>query len=428
MGFKKNNPACNCCGNVLVWDMGQRERFLTETVASTTTLDWTWIRQVLVGDPDAVEDEDQRGAGAEGVDFVLIDRDSSDDELDAFDADDVWGPYEYTGGGCLELADPAAVFDPETDAVDLGYWTGDIYDYSLIIWHTPYSDDNITEQYSDGLGGDCGDDTIGCQASQHYPDSGNVWGGLPAWWEEVAEGRWQGRVVIVYDGAPNAIGDSAGAVEQNFTQFPTDVFAGTSTMSAMFLNELSDVTEIEFDVSTRRTTGLDGSCVSTVDTGPLVDQLISTDCELVASDIPYVEPAPGYSAGDIDSDLLDGVSRLYGTKFYHNISGGEELMGGTAYFRDFCTENEVDVVFVGGGNNFEYTFTVPEVSAEHQIVMARSLLVKVFGENQIRKVEFVFVFSGAMQTPSGDDDAGGYIEDHKRFLRNLFRKKLPDPD
>jgi hypothetical protein len=394
-------------------------------------MDWTttegWLNEEA-GNKDWEQDSHDDKENESVVDYALG---------AALPEDDFWFTEEPTweedsGFDCLELPDPSTQFDPNTDAVDLEYWTGNIQDYKLIIWRCPFSDETLWEDYLIEQGGDCDDDLNACQDEFHTPDSRHIFGGLPDWWEDVAEGTWQGRVVILLEGeeivTPNL----------EFPSSNTDLGSGTRTMSALFVNTLADVTGMELDVSLRRTSSRLASCVNTYLSNsdpPDLEDLTSSDCENAPQD-EFSEVASGLASDKEDkTNIMLGVEQLYGAGFFHNIEGGEPLAQQTSAFRDFCEEDDLDIdeiVHPLAPDEFTYTWTVPTVTETEQVSVARSVLTKNIDQNgtQItRKVEFVICQDWHVTDPAEvaegqDENPADFTDFHKQFVKNLFSKNL----
>lgn len=113
----------------------------------------------------------------------------------------ICGLYQETesnigGTDCPQGWDNESRFNPETDGVDSGYWTGDINSYSLVVWRCPLADTtalyDIATQCQGGI-------NIFCE--QSLVDNKYVWGGRPAWLDAVLTGNWSGRLVILTNAA-----------------------------------------------------------------------------------------------------------------------------------------------------------------------------------------------------------------------------------
>jgi len=192
--MKRHAPGCNCCNRVLIWDLGvpiTPTPWITFTSAPTQTatsfVNWTATRDAF------------RGVGVK-TDFVLGEPQPSQD---------FWGPIgTLDGDGTFfcPAGDWGPGIDPETDAVDLGHWSGDIFDYSLIIWRAPLSD-------AAPLGNQCGlvsnfsvfndEGALPCPAMDAN-DSLWVAGGRPSWYDAVFSGAWRGRIVVCLTNSMNA--------------------------------------------------------------------------------------------------------------------------------------------------------------------------------------------------------------------------------
>lgn len=254
MALKKNTPGCNCCGRVLIWDMGSGVSFDSINFGTEHTFfnDWEgladWINGIGIAE---AEDIPAWNSEESKVDFALGNTQPPDD---------FWGHFEGNSNGCLEqFPDPVSQFDPETDAVDLGYWTGDIRDYSLILWSTPFSDGRDLFEYLaeiDPDNNDCNgpggpEDSVLCP--QEHRDALWMWGGVPDWWQTIVNGEWSGRLVILLGGAR--------AMRQS-----------SHDPAAHFLNDyLSDTTEITADVSERTATASDSTPFADPEIEPLIE-------------------------------------------------------------------------------------------------------------------------------------------------------------
>lgn len=174
---KKNNPGCNCCGRVLVWDMGVPGLTSEGNPTHTVFQDFSDLQ---------AWSEDEDGVVKIEVDFATG---------SAHPSSGFWGIMgESTGDpslpNCPASWENETRFDPETDGVDLGYWTGDIDDYSHIFWSDPFSD-GLRLLY----------DSCGLPPSSSCPnwsiDNRHVWGGQPSWLDKVINGSWSGRLVVL---------------------------------------------------------------------------------------------------------------------------------------------------------------------------------------------------------------------------------------
>jgi hypothetical protein len=182
--MKTNAPGCNCCDRVLVWDMGVPFATPIEAGISTETQFADFGPQQAMWSDLGVT-----------ADFAL----GSPKPSETF-----WGPMGPVaddGSGFQGRECPTAPgswgyshFDPFVQGVDQGYWTGDVYDYTMLFWMFPL-----------GTGEDGWDVCFpgtnrvstfhpNCPALQ--PDNWWVPGGEPAWYEDVFEGTWEGRVVL----------------------------------------------------------------------------------------------------------------------------------------------------------------------------------------------------------------------------------------
>ena len=186
LGLKRHNPGCNCCGDVLVWDLGVQSGGWDGTY---TFQNWTNLAEFF----ESID---------VSVDFVT----GASDQEDSF---------------FLDNPD----FDPYTTAVEDENWSGNIFDYKLIYWPYPAADEDLT------AGHYCSQDAN--DVAWHQPGVANheFFGGVPDWWESIATGAWKGRVVWVTEG--NA-GNSF-------------LVATRGLAVNLFLNSLSDVHGLELD-------------------------------------------------------------------------------------------------------------------------------------------------------------------------------------
>lgn len=261
MGLKKNNPGCACCGRVLVWDMGDPSlNNYTVPGNDTETFfgDFTQFKEAIDDGVLPLRHEAEDGEEYSAVDFATgsVFPDSNfwgvhgetetefNDEVETcygrariqpagnsgsdgeihwvtyirktqgeevvsfveFDLPDGYsvvedqGEYCITGIGedtCPVDFDTESRFNPETDGVDLDYWSGDISDYRLIVWRMPLANSQRVLAYDIG----CGVEFPGSFCDIFNFENLYVFGGEPSWLAEILTGRWSGRLVIVTSGA-----------------------------------------------------------------------------------------------------------------------------------------------------------------------------------------------------------------------------------
>jgi len=196
-GLKKNNPGCDCCAKrVLIWDVGfYDERTVDgETCHIFNFTDYSILQELL---------EEEKIA----VDHVTG------------GSPQPWGFYAGNSS-----------FDPYTTAVDNKFWTGNIHDYSLVIFPWP-ADDSELDAVSQPCPLCTPDQQPQMLTADGVPDH-LYWGGVPDWWDEVADGTWSGR--ILYRSSAS-----------NFS-FNFDADIGYTT--GAFINTLTDLHGMEIDL------------------------------------------------------------------------------------------------------------------------------------------------------------------------------------
>jgi hypothetical protein len=180
--MKKHNPGCNCCGKVLIYDVGRPNVIVqledcTPIAYNTLFLNAKLIKQYLEEIDPSVE-----------IHHVLVGE----------DLDTLTSSYYGTSDSNAKNHN----FDPETEGVDLKYWSGNIEDYSLIYWAGPIADFDATA-----------DPGVDCLAhGPECPNNAYIKGGFPKWWDIIKSvtndgtNKWRGRLIIT--GSDN--GDCSG--------------------------------------------------------------------------------------------------------------------------------------------------------------------------------------------------------------------------
>lgn len=330
-GFKKNNPGCNCCQKrVLIWDLGRY---------------------------DELQSGGQTYHYFDFIDYALLQEYFEDEEI-AVDHVTGGSPqqrYFYSGN-------PG--FDPYGNAVENGFWTGDINDYGLIIYPFPVASEDL-----DGSSQPCPfclqPDGATLVTAEQVPDH-LYWGGTPDWWEDVATGAWEGR--ILFQSAHNS------------SQTPT---ASLGYASNVFLNTLSDVTGMTIDAGAR-------DISSTSRTEPTVSNLLDITAGMTVA--PSARAAP--------------------------ITGGDVVVTATHFVRTvpaWC-------VFQFGGttvNNF--------ASVSRNIVSKQQPITTVQGEEtqEIARVEYLIATTRLYPFPS---DSLAIKDSLKKFYLNLMQLPIGDPN
>jgi len=189
MCAKKNNPGCDCCGRVLIWDMGFRRGSFEGTF--TTFQFGVNIGYIFSYDNESNEWPQMFAEETDKVDFAIPPEILNANVFGQFGApeDHFWTSHPN--------------YDPYDDYSSLeNFWTRNVYDYKLIVWVLPQADFDLD---ATGGGGTCTSlvPELLEQTNAGQPDH-QYQGGKPAWYTDVTEGTWVGRLVII--GGYNAIG------------------------------------------------------------------------------------------------------------------------------------------------------------------------------------------------------------------------------
>ena len=353
-GFKRHNPGCNCCNRVLVWDVGYYDTRLEEGGGAYeqgyTFTDFTLLQEWLENDEELL---DSLAHDKIGIDFV------TEGAMQGF------GFYEGSPN-----------FDSYGQAVDDGFWTGDINDYQLIIWPHPTSDDDLDTDASPCIW--CEDGTTFethaiPTTPPNLPDH-PLAGGLPEWWGDVATGKWTGRMLWVTSG--NSRGE-------------TDAYLGYN--QNLFLNTLA---------STH---------------GMTVDPF--------ALDEHTTEPSPSAGGG---LDILSGVSAFPATGTTTKISGGQDLLlaSGGQYIRTsppWCRFVQTGDDLTDGNGDGKPDSGEGEGVYESGFPCAqRSIQVKLQGTgNETAYVDYIIFATDSVV--AFDEDVGDNL---KKFYLNLVKKPV----
>ena len=167
---KKNNPGCNCCERVLVWDMGRRRNVYEQYDPANDRYLFSYNMNETK--------EGFFGSGPDGVDYAIP------PELIPQSAGGPLGrEFWPQNPGYSPYADHSALED---------FWTRDIYDYKLIYWYLPQDDTDLDRTSGQGV---CPTPADFLTTPDGHPDHPYM-GGLPRWWDDVASGDWVGRIVF----------------------------------------------------------------------------------------------------------------------------------------------------------------------------------------------------------------------------------------
>lgn len=463
---KANNPGCACCGRVLIWDDGSATVGLDDPGAHGPGdfLDFSETKRWVDNGLDLpLRHEAAPGEKFSNVDFAFGSAfETDDDDPDPIEARAFYGYVHVDdGGGCDVPIPSATLFDPNTDGVDLGYWTGNINDYSLIIWRRPLSNDNLYQQFFETKTPPCNTDHISaCDVTHNYPDTFQE---PPSWLEEVMSGAWRGRLVLALDRG----GD-------------TDTLSD-GLPCAMYVNELLAEMNLDMEVEIKHNYegGATASCTTVYNvhiSSAKVESL--TTCTYY----PYDWTSLAILGGD-KPNVMEGVDELFsanGALPANNIIifADEDLLTKNIPALEACSPvTQVDAEY---GNvppvpdetcahavNHDYRqvlSTIPaNVGGESSATAARSLLVKTIGSGDEAvevNAEIVVCAVAHVMRPKPDPAQGNYfdivwrdefdglndvatiiddplrnsmppiadyLEDHEQFVRNLFLKPLMPP-
>jgi hypothetical protein len=207
--MKKNNPGCNCCeGRILVWDAGAP--IITASLPSDPCQPATFFTEFFDGRflkiaIDELTDPGETGDGAK-IDFALN--------------------GETNPAGNFYGGPTPPIENENLDLESSPHWTGDIFDYDLVIYPAPISQgvDEIGRPGEDCFPHGPGDPVC--------PSDRWVKGGLPSWWEAIKESAnsssvndpnlWSGRLVLLTQnsGIESNIGLWAHNIFLHFTLLP----------------------------------------------------------------------------------------------------------------------------------------------------------------------------------------------------------------
>jgi hypothetical protein len=333
-GFKKNHPGCNCCGRVLIWDVGRQYHFVggfDPHEHRYDFFDWNYVKEWL---------EDAGFA----VDFVT--------------GGSFQGPGFYIG---------SPDFDPYTENSAERFWTGNIFDYDLVILPFPAASTDL--------------DTISepCPFCDHrgerhttpfgLPDHEYL-GGLPDWWTDVASGLWRGRLVVIT------------GTNHSFSDGSAFYVAGYGYTSSLFINAFL-AADMGLEADTFGQDGADPGGGVTVESAPDLMQPIYID------DSGKIVKPDTVGATEL---VLDDFPLGEGTA----ITGGEMLV---EYTGEFARQNTPEFC--------ETSQSVPYLYDESYPVAERNTVQKPHpsGDGTFIPVDYVMVGTNAIiPTPDQTDE------------------------